>query len=399
MHPGERLRERRQPRQGIAQRAEVARCGAGAGHTRGEALEIGEAAQPLAESCALLPRREPAFDRVQPALDGAGREQRPREPRAQAARAEAGHGLVQVVPQGVLRLAPGLRLEQLEVALGGRVVAQHVLLAPALDARELAAAPALHAVEVVERPGGRGQCGRHVLEASDLLRPAPARQRCVPEAFGRHRAHRPREPAQRPLEPFGERRIEIGRRGHHPLGDADARHEIGRFGPRQLEQADLAGRCVGEAQARDLGLRPHGREKVVGRGVEELVGGDRAWRQDLRHAALDQALRARRVLELVADRDLVSEAQQPRDVGVALMPGHAAHRDRLGILPVARGEGETEELGSPDGVLEEHLVEVAQPEEQERVRMLGLDARVLLHERRARGRGGSSAGHGNLVTW
>src|SRR5215470_17075701 len=64
------------------------------------------------------------------------------------------------------------------------------------------------------------------------------------------------------------------------------------------------------------------------------------------------------------------------------MVWNAAHRDRLIAVLVSRGEGDFELAGSRNGVFKEHFVEVAEPEEQERVRHVLLDGVVLPHHRR-----------------
>src|SRR5258708_6670579 len=74
------------------------------------------------------------------------------------------------------------------------------------------------------------------------------------------------------------------------------------------------------------------------------------------------------------------------------MPWHAAHRYRVRVLLVARGEREAEQRGAAHRVIEEHLVEVPEPEEHERVGVLALDLEVLPHERRAARRGAPRRG-------
>ena len=61
------------------------------------------------------------------------------------------------------------------------------------------------------------------------------------------------------------------------------------------------------------------------------------------------------------------------------MEGHAAHGH--GPLLIARGEGDLQFSGCGAGVLEEELVEVAQAEEEQRVRVLLLGQGVLAHQR------------------
>ena len=48
----------------------------------------------------------------------------------------------------------------------------------------------------------------------------------------------------------------------------------------------------------------------------------------------------------------------------------------------ALGQRNVQRLGCRDGVIEEHLVEVAHPVEQQRARVLRLDLQILRHHRR-----------------
>ena len=239
-------------------------------------------------------------------------------------------------------------------------------------------------VEIVERGGGGSQRHRQVGGQRPGRRaPAPAREIDVQEATGRNRAPRSRQSPERGLETLRQRGLELGPKRDHPLRHAEPGEDRRGFFPVELAELDLAGRSIRDADPQPPGAGPQRGEEVVGRGLEERVHHHRARGQDLRHATLDDSLRLRGILELVADRHLVPETQEPAHVGVALVPRDAAHRDRLGILLVARREREAEQGRPPHGVLEEHLVEVTEAEEQEGVGILFLDAPVLPHERRA----------------
>jgi hypothetical protein len=92
-----------------------------------------------------------------------------------------------------------------------------------------------------------------------------------------------------------------------------------------------------------------------------------------------------RILGLLADDDLVAELGEPRDVAARRVVRDAAHRHRVVLALVARGEGQVEQARREHGVLEEHLVEVAEAEEDDRVGILVLDVEELPHERRVGG--------------
>jgi hypothetical protein len=76
----------------------------------------------------------------------------------------------------------------------------------------------------------------------------------------------------------------------------------------------------------------------------------------------------------------MAQLHESADVGGGGVIGHAAHGDRGAVAVLApRSEGDLEGPARHLRVLEEHLVEVAHAEEQERARVLGFHAHVLLH--------------------
>ncbi len=87
------------------------------------------------------------------------------------------------------------------------------------------------------------------------------------------------------------------------------------------------------------------------------------------------------VLDLVADGDLVSLANELGDVALGGVVGNSAHGEGDAIYLLARGEGDLELARGGDGVIEEELVKIAHAEEQQRGGMLFLDGGVLPHQR------------------
>ena len=116
--------------------------------------------------------------------------------------------------------------------------------------------------------------------------------------------------------------------------------------------------------------------------VEKVLLDRRAGRNDLDNVALHDALAGSRLGELLADGDLFAVLEQAGDVGSGRVVGNAAHRL---ALPVS--EGQVQERAGLDGVLEEHLVEVSEPEEEDRVPMPRLDLAVLVHQEGPLGHG------------
>ncbi len=119
--------------------------------------------------------------------------------------------------------------------------------------------------------------------------------------------------------------------------------------------------------------------KVIGlTWVEQIVLGESAGSDDARNLSTDQSLGQSWILDLVADGDAVSGAEEVAQVGVEGLDGKPGHRDRA----VAAGERQPEDAGGEFGVLKKQLVEVAHAEQQEHPRVAILSLPVLLHHRR-----------------
>ena len=102
----------------------------------------------------------------------------------------------------------------------------------------------------------------------------------------------------------------------------------------------------------------------------------RARAQDPGDLALHELSGLGRLL-LVAHRDLPARGEQLADIGVGRVIGNPRHRVLLALR-----EREPEEPGGRHGVVEEHLVEIPEPEEQDRVaRQRALHLEVLPHHR------------------
>ena len=133
--------------------------------------------------------------------------------------------------------------------------------------------------------------------------------------------------------------------------------------------------------------------------VEQPVLGQRAGGHDPHDRALDRPLAAApprlgRVLDLLADRDLEAGADQPREICIAGMNRHAAHRDIGAVMLAALGQRDVERRRRGDRVIEKQLVEIAHPEKQQATGMSALDLVVLRHDRRRRGASADAAGDG-----
>ncbi len=146
----------------------------------------------------------------------------------------------------------------------------------------------------------------------------------------------------------------------------------------------LAGGDVAEAQPRARAVPVHGADEVVAPLLQHGGGHHRAGGDDADDVPVHQPLGQGRILHLLADGHLVALGDQPGDVGVGAVVGHAAHGGALRrrLAPVPAGQGQLQLLGYQLGVLVEHLVKITQPEKQNTVRVQLLHAQILLHHGR-----------------
>ena len=110
--------------------------------------------------------------------------------------------------------------------------------------------------------------------------------------------------------------------------------------------------------------------------------GERARRHDAHHFAFHRAFAGGGVADLFADRHGLAELHQPRQILLDSVIRHARHFDRLAVGGTALRERNIKQLGGAFRILMKQFVEIAHAVEQQHVRMLCLDAQVLLHHRR-----------------
>ena len=138
----------------------------------------------------------------------------------------------------------------------------------------------------------------------------------------------------------------------------------------ELTEGD-AGAVPGEKDCTDIVaalFREHG-------AVRDGTGGD-----DADDIPLHKSLGQCRVFQLLADSNLVAFCNELCDVAFRAVIGDAAHgRALFGILdiPVPSGERQVQFSGGGDGVVVEHLIEVAETEEEQTVTVLLLDLLIL----------------------
>jgi len=142
----------------------------------------------------------------------------------------------------------------------------------------------------------------------------------------------------------------------------------------QFGREEIAGGQIHQREAEDFSVRINRREKIISLGDEHPLVEMRAGRKDLRDLTIHQ-FSWTRVFGLIADGHLASGFENARDVAVCRVMRQTAHRDA-----VAGGEREVQQLRAGLRVLEKHLIEIAEAEEQQRVlRQFAFDAAILRH--------------------
>jgi hypothetical protein len=314
--------------------------------------------------------------RVVPPPDRGHVAQRAQEPLAQAAGAHGGARRVEEADEGAARGALLGGLEELERRERGPVEDQGVSRREAEQAAQMAEPVALGLAQIGERGPRRLKPGRHPTQP-EALEVAHAEMgmeavacAVAPEPRGIAHGERDAEAG----EPLAKGGVALG--GHEDLGGAA--HEAGLEESLRahgvLADPVLAGGDIGEGQPEHPRDAVRGEEVVV-RGPVEILGiGERARRDHPDDLAAHQLLALGGRLHLLAHRDLLALPNELADIGVGGVMRDARHG---GVL--ARGERDLQEARSQVRVLEEQLVEVAQPEQEQVVRVPALELPVLLH--------------------
>ena len=361
-----------------AQSGELARPHLAQRDARADPLDVREMTQRLAQ-CAVR-AAEQRGDRVVAVDRDAAVAQRLRQPLAQCAAAHAGDAEIDRRQQR-RRVAAAQGARQLEVAVRDRRQVDQLARSLHLQAMDVGERAALRVLGVGEqRAGGRVRCrqlvGAEGGERGDaqLLAEHAMAERAVELPGGAARDRR------RTVDVAVAGRWQVAVDDH--LGGREPRQPAGKIGLGALGQADLAVRQRRPRQAEAIGDAADGNEDRIALLGEQVALGQRPRRDDADDLALDRSLGRADLADLLADRDRLAEPDQLGEVGVDRVHRHAGHRDRLARARAARGQGDVEQAMRALRVIEEELVEVAHPVEEERVGMLGLDAQVLLHHRR-----------------
>ena len=121
--------------------------------------------------------------------------------------------------------------------------------------------------------------------------------------------------------------------------------------------------------------------------VEQRFLGQRARRYHANDRAVDQRFRSGALLrffgcfDLIGDRDAVACLDQPGEIRLCRMRGHAAHRDLFAVMLASRGQRDVEARSSDLRIVEEKFEKVAHAIEEQAIAGLFLQLQILGHHR------------------
>ncbi len=393
-HRGERL----------AQRDQIPRAGGAERRAGDQPLHVVDGAQRVLHLRPLGAAEGELLDGVEAILDALQRQQRLEQPGAQQPPAHRRHRAIDLVQQRPGAATVG-RLDHVEVPERRRIDDQVVgagAVGNLADVREI---DLLGVAQVLDQRAGGADRGVVAFEpeAEQALRLQLGEQRTPcglaverPRLDRGDRCRKPQGLDHRRRVGEIRRRDDFARPQHRQLVE----ERLPRIGSRVFGGRELAGRQIQQrgAVARTWRDRCDGHQERRLARVEVAGIGQRAGRDHAHHFTADDSLGLLGILHLLADGDAKALAHQPRHVGIAGVMRHAAHRDgaAAGVLR-ARRQRELEGARRGERVLVEHLVEIAHPEEQDRVAILTLGFEELPHGRRRAGGSEGSRRHGRAV--
>jgi len=352
------------------------------------ARDIAHLRQQIAQGSEMGGLRAQYADSLLPAVNFREFERGRREPAFEQAHARCRDRAIDRAEQGALA-CPTAGREDLEVAQGGRVEQQRARAAVFLEAAQVFGFGAEIFRRVVNQCAGRTQGRMGVRETEPLEVQHP---KGIHDGLGSCGAF---EVITRQLraEPAGakamqrvHRRLVVGQglpARQFALGDQQLRrierrqHGQEIFHPRIGADLEFARREIEPRHMQAVFVQGHGAEIMIARRIELIGREGRARAENSRELAPDEFAGFRR-LRLVANGNFLTGRQQFGDIVVGRVKRNSGHRGFLAL-----GQGETEQARRGDGVIEKHLVEIAQAEEQDGLaRQPAFDLEVLLHHGR-----------------
>ena len=115
---------------------------------------------------------------------------------------------------------------------------------------------------------------------------------------------------------------------------------------------------------------------------EEVLLDHGPGRDDAHDVSLHQSPGFARIFQLIADGDAIATVHQPRQIPFNGVVRDAAHRYAPALTDLPGSERDLELAGGYRGIVPKELIEVAEPEHQQRAREAGPEILILAHHRR-----------------
>ena len=147
----------------------------------------------------------------------------------------------------------------------------------------------------------------------------------------------------------------------------------------RLCNAEAAGADIQRGVAEAARILPDSRQQVILTLVQQRFIADGARRHDAYDFALDRTFTQGRIADLFANRYRLAQLYQPGQIVFYGMIRHARHRYGFTGGGAAFCQGDIEQLRGAFRVIIKQLVEIPHAVEQQDVRMLRLQPKVLLH--------------------
>ena len=175
--------------------------------------------------------------------------------------------------------------------------------------------------------------------------------------------------------------------GHQQFGRGEAGQFRAKTHRGQGHHVKRAGRDINPGQRPFVAHNGECGEEIVPARIQQRFLGQGAGCDEAHDIAFDDGFGAALLrlfggFHLFAHGDAEPLANEGQQVVFRRMHGHAAHRDILAQVFAALGQGDIQRLGRGDRVVEEQLVEIAHPVEQQGIGIALLDLEELGHHRR-----------------
>ena len=138
---------------------------------------------------------------------------------------------------------------------------------------------------------------------------------------------------------------------------------------------------IGGSQSEAALAFPYCRQEIIAAGIEPFCRGDRPGGNHPHHFPLHDPFRTHGIFHLLTNGNFVTGFEQFLNIRLSRMIGHTAQGHRAVFGLVAGCQRDIENLRRCMSIFEEHLVKVAETEEQDRILITIFDFQILPHHR------------------